>query len=53
MVNTALLQMSKELNIPLVATNDVHYTYADDVKPHDILLCIRTGKKLAEGDRMR
>lgn len=53
MVNTALLQMSKELNIPLVATNDVHYTYADDVKPHDILLCIQTGKKLADEDRMR
>lgn len=53
MVNTALLQMSKELNIPLVATNDVHYTYADDVKPHDMLLCIQTGKKLADEDRMR
>ncbi len=53
MVNTALLQMSKELNIPLVVTNDVHYTYADDVKPHDILLCIQTGKKLADEDRMR
>ena len=52
-VNTTLLQMSKELNIPLVATNDVHYTYADDVKPHDILLCIQTGKKLADEDRMR
>ncbi|MCM1125399.1 MAG: DNA polymerase III subunit alpha [Lachnospiraceae bacterium] len=53
MVNTALLQISKELNIPLVATNDVHYTYADDAKPHDILLCIQTGKKLADEDRMR
>ena len=53
MVNTTLLQMSKELNIPLVATNDVHYTYADDVKPHDILLCLQTGKKLADEDRMR
>ena len=52
-VNTALLAMSKELNIPLVATNDVHYTYADDVKPHDILLCIQTAKKLADEDRMR
>ena len=53
MVNPVLLQMSKELDIPLVATNDVHYTYADDVKPHDILLCIQTGKKLADEDRMR
>ena len=53
MVNTSLLQISKELDIPLVVTNDVHYTYADDVKPHDILLCIQTGKKLADEDRMR
>lgn len=53
MVNTTLLQMSRELNIPLVVTNDVHYTYADDVKPHDILLCLQTGKKLADEDRMR
>ncbi|HKM04610.1 MAG TPA: DNA polymerase III subunit alpha [Lachnospiraceae bacterium] len=52
-VNTALLSMSKELDIPLVATNDIHYTYADDVKPHDILLCIQTGKKVADEDRMR
>ena len=53
MVNTTLLQMSKELDIPLVVTNDVHYTYAEDEKPHDILLCIQTGKKLADEDRMR
>ncbi|MDO4331895.1 MAG: DNA polymerase III subunit alpha [Eubacteriales bacterium] len=52
-VNAALLQMSKELEIPLVCTNDVHYTYADDVKPHDILLCLQTGKKLDDEDRMR
>ena len=52
-VNAALLSMSKELDIPLVATNDVHYTYAEDVKPHDILLCLQTGKKLADEDRMR
>ena len=52
-VNTVLLQISKELGIPLVTTNDVHYTYADDVQPHDILLCIQTGKKLADEDRMR
>jgi len=53
MVNTVLMQMSRELGIPLVVTNDVHYTYAEDVKPHDILLCIQTGKKLADEDRMR
>ena len=52
-VNTVLLQISKELGIPLVTTNDVHYTYADDVQPHDILLCIQTGKKLADEERMR
>lgn len=52
-VNQALLRMSTETGIPLVATNDVHYTFADDVKPHDILLCLQTGKKLADEDRMR
>ncbi len=53
MVNTELLKMSRELSIPLVATNDVHYTYAEDADAHDILLCIQTGKKLADEDRMR
>lgn len=52
-VNTELLKMSKKLDIPLVATNDVHYTYATDVESHDILLCLQTGKKLADEDRMR
>ena len=52
-VNTVLLQMSKELDIPLVVTNDVHYTYEEDEQAHDILLCIQTGKKLADEDRMR
>ena len=45
--------MSEELHIPLVATNDVHYTYEDDVEAHDILLCIQTGKKLTDENRMR
>ena len=45
--------MAQETGIELVATNDVHYTYAEDVKPHDILLCIQTGKKLEDEDRMR
>ncbi len=53
LVNQRLLQMSEELGIELVATNDVHYTYAEDEKPHDILLCIQTGKKLADENRMR
>ncbi|MCB6416268.1 DNA polymerase III subunit alpha [Faecalimonas umbilicata] len=52
-VNQALLRMSAETGIELVATNDVHYTYEEDAKPHDILLCIQTGKKLADEDRMR
>ena len=52
-VNAALIGMSKKLDIPLVCTNDVHYTYAEDVEPHDILLCIQTGKKLSDENRMR
>ena len=52
-VNQALLRMSRELEIELVATNDIHYTYAEDVKPHDILLCLQTGKRLSDEDRMR
>lgn len=52
-VNQALLRMSRELDMELVATNDVHYTYEEDVKPHDILLCLQTGKRLADEDRMR
>ncbi len=53
LVNQQLLRMSRETGIPLVATNDVHYTYEDDVEAHDILLCIQTGKKLSDEDRMR
>ena len=52
-VNTELLKMSKELGIPLVATNDIHYVNAEDAEPHDFLLCIQTGKKLKDEDRMR
>ena len=53
MVNQQLLRLSQETGIELVATNDVHYTYADDEKSHDILLCIQTGKKLDDENRMR
>ncbi len=53
LVNQSLLRMSKETGIELVATNDIHYTYAEDEKPHDMLLCIQTGKKLADENRMR
>ena len=52
-VNSQLLRMSAEEHIPLVCTNDVHYTYAEDAEAHDILLCIQTGKKLKDEDRMR
>ncbi len=52
-VNQQLFRMHQETGIDLVATNDVHYTYAEDEKPHDILLCLQTGKKLADQDRMR
>ncbi len=53
LVNQQLLRMSQETGIELVATNDVHYTNAEDAEPHDILLCLQTGKKLADEDRMR
>lgn len=52
-VNAQLLRLSQETGIELVATNDVHYTYAQDAEPHDILLCIQTGKKLSDENRMR
>ena len=52
-VNQQLLRLSQETGIQLVATNDVHYTYAQDADSHDILLCLQTGKKLADEDRMR
>ena len=52
-VNTTLLALSDQLDIPLVATNDCHYTYADDAEAHDLLLCIQTGKKVSDEDRMR
>ena len=52
-VNRQLLRMHQETGIELVATNDVHYTTAEDADPHDILLCLQTGKKLADEDRMR
>ncbi len=52
-VNQQLLRLSQETGIGLVATNDVHYTYDTDVEPHDILLCLQTGKKLSDENRMR
>ncbi len=52
-VNQGLLRMSKETGIPLVATNDVHYTLESDAAAHDILLCIQTQKKVTDENRMR
>jgi len=52
-VNPQLVRMSKELDIALVCTNDVHYTFAEDADAHDILLCIQTGKKITDENRMR
>lgn len=52
-VNQQLVRMSEELNIELVATNDIHYTYAEDADAHDILLCIQTGKLVTDENRMR
>lgn len=52
-VNQGLLRMSAETGIELVATNDIHYTFAEDEKAHDILLCIQTGKKVTDENRMR
>lgn len=52
-VNTSLIRLSRELGIPMVVTNDVHYIREEDAVPHDLLLCIQTGKKVSDQDRMR
>ena len=52
-VNQGLLRLHQETGIELVATNDVHYIYDSDAEAHDILLCIQTGKKVSDTDRMR
>ncbi|HWT73608.1 MAG TPA: DNA polymerase III subunit alpha [Mobilitalea sp.] len=52
-VNQGMLRLSQDTGIKLVATNDIHYTYAEDVDPHDILLCIQTQKKVSDENRMR
>ena len=53
LVNQQMMRLSRETGIRLAATNDIHYTYAEDETSHDILLCIQTGKKVADEDRMR
>ena len=53
LVNQELMRMSRETGIELVCTNDIHYTYAEDAEAHDLLLCLQTGKKVTDEDRMR
>ncbi len=52
-VNRQLIELSDQLNVPLVATNDVHYARRDQASIHDVLLCIQTGKTVTEPNRMR
>ena len=52
-VNQKLIQLSRELNIPLVATNDSHYLKKEDAYNHEVLLCIQTGKRMSDEDRMK
>ena len=52
-VNAALVKLSKEINIPLVATNDIHYVNKEDSKIHDVLMCIQMGKTVNDPNRMR
>jgi DNA polymerase-3 subunit alpha len=52
-VNRGLLPLARELNLPIVATNDVHYLKQGDSQPHDILLCIGTGKSVNDAQRLR
>ena len=52
-INQKLIQMSKKLDIPLVATNDSHYLRKEDAYNHEVLLCIQTGKRMSDPDRMR
>ena len=53
MVNQKLIEIGKELNIPVVATNDAHYLKREDAYNHEVLLCIQTGKRMKDPDRMR
>jgi len=53
LLNQQLLRLSRETNIPLVATNDVHYINKEDSRFHDVLLCIQTGKTIDDEDRMK
>ena len=52
-VRDALHELKKKLDLPGLATNDLHYTYAEDAKPHEVLLCVQTGKTLADPNRFK
>jgi DNA polymerase-3 subunit alpha len=52
-VQEDLFRLKKELGLPGLATNDLHYTYAEDAKPHEVLLCVQTGKTLADPNRFK
>ncbi|MCK5140063.1 MAG: DNA polymerase III subunit alpha, partial [Thermodesulfovibrionia bacterium] len=52
-VNRQLVELSRDLHIGLVATNDCHYLRKEDAKAHDVLICIQTGKTLEDTDRMK
>ncbi|HJV64183.1 MAG TPA: DNA polymerase III subunit alpha [Geomonas sp.] len=51
--NKRVMEIARELNLPLVATNDCHYLNKEDAKAHEILLCIQTGKTMSDPSRMR
>ena len=53
LVNQKLIEIGRKLGIPLVATNDAHYLKKQDAYNHEVLLCIQTGKKMSDPDRMR
>ncbi len=53
LVNAQLIELSRELNIPLVATNDCHYLHQSDARAHEVLMCMQTGKRMSDPDRMR
>lgn len=53
LANQKLVQLSRRLNIPLVATNDAHYLKKEDAYNHEVLLCIQTGKRISDEDRMK
>jgi len=50
--NKAIIDLAKKLKVPLIATNDIHYVKSEDREPHDILVCVQTGKTVEDADRM-